>query len=590
LAIALVGSPLVAGGYAQAQEGSLPVQQFAPAPGGDNNFVTVQGTAVLPAFKPSAGVYLNYAHDPLILRRIGRDEEISLVEHHLQMDLIAALGLFDLLEIGISVPLTLYQTEGDASDTLRPQKLEAFTTGDIRLYPKLNILDDPEGLGLAFLALVSLPTGSPDNLQGNEGVTIEPRLIAQYAFTKTFRAALSAGFLWRPEAQNLYNIDLGNEFTFGAGLEYEISENEVAVIAEGYGKISLESDTQGEERPIEVALAARWWPAPEHALTLGIARGLTDGYGSPDFRVFLGYNFTTHDDDRDGDGYRDSEDQCPDDPEDFDQFEDADGCPDRDNDKDGILDVNDACPLDPEDKDGFEDQDGCPDPDNDKDGLLDINDSCPNDPEDFDGFEDADGCPDPDNDKDKVLDVNDGAPGPNGFGLCMNDPEDMDGHQDEDGCPDPDNDGDGILDVDDKCPNDPKDACRAILKGKCEIQILDRVEFKYDSDELDEKKSKPILDAVADILNRNMWINLIEVQGHTDSDGTDVYNVDLSQRRSAAVVDYLSTKAGVAKTRMAPKGYGERKPIDTNRTPAGRAKNRRVQFVILDPSQENCQQ
>ena len=61
-------------------------------------------------------------------------------------------------------------------------------------------------------------------------------------------------------------------------------------------------------------------------------------------------------------------------------------------------------------------------------------------------------------------------------------------------------------------------------------------------------------------------------------------------RNEAQVVNYLATKAGVAKNRMVPKGYGERKPIDTNRTASGRAKNRRVQFVILDPSQENCQQ
>jgi hypothetical protein len=59
--------------------------------------------------------------------------------------------------------------------------------------------------------------------------------------------------------------------------------------------------------------------------------------------------------------------------------------PTPDNDKDGILDVNDKCPNDPEDKDGFEDADGCPDPDNDKDGILDVNDKCPNEPETING-------------------------------------------------------------------------------------------------------------------------------------------------------------------------------------------------------------
>jgi len=98
--------------------------------------------------------------------------------------------------------------------------------------------------------------------------------------------------------------------------------------------------------------------------------------------------------DTDGDGIPDDVDKCPDDPEDFDGFQDADGCPDPDNDQDGIPDVDDLCPNDPEDKDGFEDQDGCPDPDNDKDRILDKDDKCPNEPETYNGYQDEDGCPD----------------------------------------------------------------------------------------------------------------------------------------------------------------------------------------------------
>jgi hypothetical protein len=65
--------------------------------------------------------------------------------------------------------------------------------------------------------------------------------------------------------------------------------------------------------------------------------------------------------DRDGDGIPDDLDKCPDNPEDFDGFQDEDGCPDVDNDGDGILDINDLCPNVPETFNGFEDQDGCPD-------------------------------------------------------------------------------------------------------------------------------------------------------------------------------------------------------------------------------------
>jgi outer membrane protein OmpA-like peptidoglycan-associated protein len=65
--------------------------------------------------------------------------------------------------------------------------------------------------------------------------------------------------------------------------------------------------------------------------------------------------------DRDGDGIPDDVDKCPNEPEDFDGFEDADGCPDPDNDKDGIPDVVDKCPNEPETVNGVDDEDGCPD-------------------------------------------------------------------------------------------------------------------------------------------------------------------------------------------------------------------------------------
>lgn len=132
---------------------------------------------------------------------------------------------------------------------------------------------------------------------------------------------------------------------------------------------------------------------------LGGSYKLNDSWGpysGPDYRFFFqgSIDIPLLPGDRDGDGIRDSKDRCPDDPEDFDGFEDSDGCPDLDNDKDGIPDAEDQCPNEPEDFDGFEDSDGCPDPDNDGDGILDVDDKCPNEPENFNGIDDEDGCPD----------------------------------------------------------------------------------------------------------------------------------------------------------------------------------------------------
>jgi outer membrane protein OmpA-like peptidoglycan-associated protein/opacity protein-like surface antigen len=113
--------------------------------------------------------------------------------------------------------------------------------------------------------------------------------------------------------------------------------------------------------------------------------------------IMIGLSYSPFfDNDPDKDGIKGSDDLCPNEPEDFDGYEDADGCPDVDNDGDGIIDEKDKCPNEAEDIDGFEDEDGCPDMDNDGDGILDVNDECPDKAEDIDGIEDADGCPEAD--------------------------------------------------------------------------------------------------------------------------------------------------------------------------------------------------
>ena len=118
--------------------------------------------------------------------------------------------------------------------------------------------------------------------------------------------------------------------------------------------------------------------------------------------------------DLDRDTIPDKFDKCPGQREDFDGFEDEDGCPEMDNDLDRIPDVYDQCPDEKEDIDGFQDEDGCPDLDNDMDGIPDRLDACPNQAEDMDGFEDLGGCPDPDNDGDGILDVNAAPTSPSG--------------------------------------------------------------------------------------------------------------------------------------------------------------------------------
>ncbi len=103
------------------------------------------------------------------------------------------------------------------------------------------------------------------------------------------------------------------------------------------------------------------------------------------------------------------------------------------------------------------------------------------------------------------------------------------------------------------------------------------VNFGFDSSDL-TSAAKANLDKLAQVLKNNMDTN-INIYGHTDSKGTDAYNLSLSERRAAAVKNYLVSQ-GVSSSRMFTMGVGEKEPVASNDTDAGRAENRRVEFAI----------
>ncbi|MBP7461415.1 MAG: OmpA family protein [Candidatus Delongbacteria bacterium] len=311
-------------------------------------------------------------------------------------------------------------------------------------------------------------------------------------------------------------------------------------------------------------------------------------YKSNGVAVAAGFKYVFgFDGDPDKDGIPNSKDQCDKIPEDFDGFEDEDGCPEWDNDRDGIPDTLDMCVNTPEDLDGFQDNDGCPDYDNDMDLIPDSLDKCPMDPEDKDGFEDEDGCPDWDNDNDMVPDSLDKCP--NEAGLKENN-----------GCPDFDRDKDGIMDAVDKCPDAPEtynsymddDGCPDTPPEpkKEEIRIIKQallgIKFKINSYEILESTIGQ-LDQVAVILNNYPYLRYL-IEGHTDITGPHDYNVVLSRLRARSVKDYLVSK-GIADERFVLIGFGPDRPIASNKNESGRKQNRRIEFVQIMSNDEYTQ-
>jgi len=274
--------------------------------------------------------------------------------------------------------------------------------------------------------------------------------------------------------------------------------------------------------------------------------------------------------DTDGDGVEDYRDRCPNTPEAAWGKVDSLGCP-LDTDGDGVPDYLDECPNTPVEARGYLDEKGCP-IDSDGDGVEDYRDYCPNTPEAAWGKVDSLGCP-IDSDKDGVPDYLD---------ECPNTPEAAIGHTDAKGC-ELDTDGDGVPDYLDECPTVPglkenkgcpevKREVRNLLK-----KAMSGIEFETGKATI-KKKSNSLLDQIAQIFIENQDY-VVEVQGHTDNTGKAEVNKSLSQKRADAVKDYL-VKKGVAAERMTAVGYGQEVPIADNKTKAGRAKNRRVEFKI----------
>ena len=118
----------------------------------------------------------------------------------------------------------------------------------------------------------------------------------------------------------------------------------------------------------------------------------------------------------------------------------------------------------------------------------------------------------------------------------------------------------------------------AKLRVTKDLKVLEKVFFKTGSHEIDER-SHILLDEVADVLKHYKLIELVHIEGHTDSQGSNKYNKTLSQARASEVRQYLINK-GVEEKRLVAIGYGEERPISSNATEDGRRNNRRVLFEI----------
>ena len=278
-----------------------------------------------------------------------------------------------------------------------------------------------------------------------------------------------------------------------------------------------------------------------------------EDYLSSHFQHYAGLTVKFGCKDTDGDGIYDKDDACP---EVF-GLEAFNGCPDTDG--DGIEDAKDDCPNEA----GLAEFNGCPDSDG--DGIADKNDDCPT----VKGLASLRGCPDADGDG--VADSKDNCP--NEAGPAANN-----------GCPWPDTDGDGVADKDDLCPDKvgtvANNGCPEVTEAvqKALNAYAKTILFDTGKSSIKPQSEKVLADIVA--ILKEYPNAKFTVEGHTDSVGSEKTNQSLSEARALSVKEYLVAN-GVDEFRLSSKGYGESKPIDSNKTAAGRANNRRVEINLV---------
>lgn len=579
----------------------------------------------------AAGLTLNYARQPLVLGldRNGFSEVRSIYDHQFIAHLDVAGSFLDRVLLTASLPVVLVNQGSVVSD--------GASVGDPRVGALFRLYGQPyrDVFSVSLGATVWIPLGAMTNslpaASNDRGARlILPKLVLGGVWNKLLWSG-TLGFMYRSEAV-VADSSLPADAR-GAVAGRAASELQIGLAASYYDparrfavgpEFVLASAVLGRDSfskfgtSIEAMIAGQYNIARMVQVGLALGGGFIRQAGTPDFRMLLRLAYAPLRDkakDSDGDGILDADDACPTergvrtgDPR-------THGCPlPGDRDFDGVLDPSDACPDEHQGTNPDPFRVGCPLPDRDKDGVFDRDDVCPDTHMGRTPDPNRRGCPVGDRDGDGVLDSQDVCP--DTHQGATPDPRRL-------GCPALDTDGDGVLDMHDYCPTvhaganpDPNrvgcpladrdrdtvpdvvDACPdkpgapstdpkkhgcpgglAMVDG-CQVKIAKPVFFAFDKDVI-LPQSFPTLQAVADILMAAPSIRRLRVEGHTDSQGNRLYNIDLSDRRAASVMRWLAER-GIDATRLYSQGFGPDRPIDNNKTVPGRAKNRRVVFEIAD--------
>ncbi|MCB9745206.1 MAG: OmpA family protein [Alphaproteobacteria bacterium] len=620
---AVLGSPA----YAQDDEHVDGHDLFlAPDDGHPLDLVTIWRPEQYTPMKGGAQVMAEFAKSPVVLYR--REYNAREADAYPLLDNLFGLNLGAFYaanpKFAFSATMPVFFTSSGVDPISKESSTSGPALGDLRLAAPITVrAPEPgvDGFGFSVVPLLDLPTGNQARWLGSEGVNAGVLIASGYTDTR-FHITGNLGFEYRPRIE-FRNLVGGPRLLMGVGGALMLND-EYSARAEVNLRPNLlhaqevngiDNWVRAAEMPGELILSMRGAYAGGLFWTAGGSLPYTRGTGAASFRLFagVGYNFGPPvEPDTDLDGLVDSLDLCPERAEDFNGYVDDDGCPDllaaltiRVQDTEGNTVTNATVDIDGQ---GYL-VDGA--------GTLRLEELIPGTspyitvgaPYMFEETVADLTLAEGENERLVVLEW---MPGRvkivtrSNKGAIVDAKVRLDGPQ---SLPPTSlgDDGEEIFEL-------PPGQWRAMVSAEAfgterrdfrinpgetslivievilqptlvqvtekEIVILEKVFFDFDKATIKEE-SFPVLDQVANTMLDHPHILMVEVQGHTDSKGSDEYNKELSQRRVESVVTYLTDK-GVDASRLKPVGYGEEVPIATNKTSAGRAKNRRVQFIILE--------
>ncbi|MBI2066748.1 MAG: OmpA family protein [Deltaproteobacteria bacterium] len=302
---------------------SFSAQVFRPSPYTGRYFQLLE-SGTLPKSSFSFGLMADYAHEPVILERPAGTKFQNLVAKELSANLTGAVGITDWMDVGLLIQTAPYLVFQAADTVIEQTRLRM---GDIRLNARLRLLDPKSSpLGLSFVPMVTIPTGNGNSFVGNNQFTGGGLLVLEKrGFNDHFSVAMNAGYEIRERAvltttaAGAPQTVINDLFLYGVGANLSLHPR-LDLIGEIRG-FTVASNFFEVPRPVDYGVGARFYTAPNWAITLGGGSSLISGIGNPVFRAMGGLAYVPTRDgvprrerkskDADGDGIKNKKDRCP---------------------------------------------------------------------------------------------------------------------------------------------------------------------------------------------------------------------------------------------------------------------------------------